>query len=57
MVRQWVGEEVHLHAEAAVVADVDELLLDGVALDWLTVWSEPHQLVLARVDLEAGEVG
>jgi hypothetical protein len=52
-----VAEVVHVEAEGAVLAQVDQLAADGVGEARLAVGREPHQLVLAGVDLEAGEVG
>jgi len=37
--------------------DADELVLDEIHVPGLAVGREPHQLVLPRVHLEAGEVG
>ena len=37
--------------------EIDQLIADRVDILRLAVRGEPHQLVLARVDLEAGEVG
>ena len=51
-----VGEVVHVQPERAVRLHVDELLLDDVGVYGLAVGREAHQLVLAGVDLEPGEV-
>ena len=52
-----VVEVLHVQAERAVVLEVDQLLEDEVGVARLAVGREAHQLVLAGVDLEAGEVG
>ncbi len=52
-----VVEVVQIQPETAVVLDVDELLLDELEILRLAVGGEPHHLVFARVDLEAGVVG
>ena len=52
-----VVEVVQVQPEGAIVLDVDELLLDDVEILRLAVGREPHHLVFARVDLEAGVVG
>ena len=52
-----VAEVVHVHPERAVLPDVDQLPPDGVRVPALAVGREAHQLVLARVHPETGEVG
>ncbi len=52
-----VGEVLLVHPQAAVVTDVDEVILDGLDVPGFAVRRESHQLVFARVHLEAGEVG
>ena len=52
-----VREVRHVHAEGAVVLQVDQVLHDGVAEAGLAVGRQAHQLVLAAVHLEAREIG
>jgi len=52
-----VAEVVHVEAERAVLADVHQLFLDDVVVLAFAVRREAHELVLAGVHLEAGEVG
>ena len=52
-----VGEVLHVHPQAAVVADLDQVILDGLDVLRLAVRRQAHHLVFAGVDLEAGEVG
>jgi hypothetical protein len=55
--RAFVVEIVEIEAERAVVLDVDQLVADHVHVFRRAIGREPHQLVLARIDLEAGIVG
>ena len=50
-------EIAHVQAERAVRFHVDQVLEDLVLVPGLAVRGEPHHLVFARVDLEAGVVG
>ena len=52
-----VVEVVHVQPEAAIRLQVDQVLVDGIGVDRCAVRREPHQLVLAAVDLEAAVVG
>ncbi len=52
-----VGEVLLVHPQAAIVADLDEVVLDGLDVLRLAVRREAHHLVFAGVHLEAGEVG
>jgi hypothetical protein len=52
-----VVEVLEVQAEGAVFADVDEVLVDKVLVFRLAIGGQAHQLVLARVDPEAAEVG
>ena len=52
-----VIEVRHVHAERAVVLQVDQLFEDQVDVPRLAVRGQAHQLVFARVDLEAAVVG
>ncbi len=50
-------EVVQVEAERAVVAEVDEVVAHELRVAGLAVRGQPHELVLARVDLEPAEVG
>src|SRR5262249_8510571 len=52
-----VVEVLEIQPEAAVVLDVDEMLSDEWRVPRLPVGREPHDLVLAGVDLEPRVVG
>ena len=52
-----VVEVRHVHAERAVVLQVDQVLEDQVGVLRLAVGGQAHELVFAGVDLEAGVVG
>jgi hypothetical protein len=52
-----VVEVVEVEPEAAVGLEVDQVVEDGLRVPGLAVGGEAHDLVLARVDLEAGVVG
>ena len=52
-----VLEVRHVHAERPVGLQVDQVVPNAVDVLRLPVGREAHQLVLARVHLEAGEVG
>ena len=52
-----VREVLHVHPQAAIVADLEEVVLDELDVLRLAVRREAHHLVLARVHPEAGEVG
>ena len=52
-----VVEEAHVRAEGAVLAQVHQALEDELREARLAVRGQAHDLVLARVDLEAGVVG
>ncbi len=49
-------ERVGVEAVRAVGAQVDEVLADGALEAGRAVGCETHQLVLARVDVEAAEI-
>ena len=52
-----VVEILHVHPEAAVRLQVDQVLEDQVLIDGLSVRGQAHQLVFAAVDLETAVVG
>ncbi len=52
-----VVEVVHVEAKGAVVLQVEQLIEDQVDVFRLAVGGQPHQLVLAGVDPEAGVIG
>ena len=52
-----VVEIVEIEPERPVVLDVDEVIEDELDMVRSAVGREPHQLVFARIDLEAGVVG
>ncbi len=52
-----VSEELLIHPQAAIVFDLDDVVLDGLDVLRLAVRRESHHLVFARVHLEAREVG
>src|SRR5690606_19123288 len=47
----------HVKAKRAILLEVEKVLQNCVVISRLTVGRETHQLIFARVDLEAGEVG
>ena len=49
-------EVLEVQPNAAIVVDVDDVIADGRDVARFAVRREPHHLVLARVDAEAGEV-
>ena len=51
-----VPEIVHVQPQRAVGLEVDQLLHDQIVVPGLAIRGQPHQLVLARIDLEPGEV-
>ena len=51
-----VVEVRHVHPERAVLLHVDQVVENHVAVFRLAVRSEPHDLVLPLIDLEAGVV-
>ncbi len=51
-----VGEVLHVHPQAAVVGDLEQVVLDGLDVLRLAVRREAHDLVFAGVHLEPGEV-
>ena len=51
-----VGKVLLVHPQAAIVLDLDDVVLDGLDEGGLAVRREAHHLVLARVHLEAGEI-
>jgi hypothetical protein len=55
--RVRVGEELLVHPQAAVIADFDEVILDGFHEGGLAVRRQAHDLVLSGVHLEAGKIG
>ncbi len=52
-----VGKVLHVHLEAAVLADLEQLFHDQIVVFGLPVGGRPHDLVLRRVHLEAEVVG
>ena len=50
-------EEVHVEAEGAVVLQMQELGEDAVDVFRLAIGRQAHDLVFARIDLEAGVSG
>ena len=52
-----IVEVAHVEPIGAVLLEINDLLEQGVSVDRPAVWSEPHHLVLATVDSEAGVVG
>ena len=52
-----VVEIVHVQPERAVGLEIDEMVVDGLDVLWVSIRREPHDLVLAGIDLEAGVVG
>ena len=52
-----VVEELLVEGERAVLPQGDDLPIDRIDVLGLAVGRETHHLVLARIDLEAGEVG
>ena len=52
-----VLEVRHVQAERSVRLQIDQVVPDALDVLRLAVRRQPHQLVLAGVDLEAGEVG
>src|SRR5205814_8134953 len=53
----WIREVLHVHPQAAVVADLEEVVLDRTHVLRLAVRREAHHFVLAGVHAESGEVG
>ena len=51
-----VREVLHVHPQAAIVPDLDQVIFDELDVFRLAVRCEAHHLVLARIHLEAGEV-
>src|SRR5215831_17984169 len=47
----------HIQPERAILEDVSNLLQDHIYIPRLTVRSQSHQLVFARVDLKARIIG
>ena len=52
-----VGEIGHIHLEGSVFLQVQQVVEDPVAIDRFAIRRESHQLVLAAIHLETGEVG
>ena len=52
-----VLEVRHVEAEGPIGLQIDQMVADAVDVLRLSVRRQPHQLVLAGVDLEAGEAG
>ena len=52
-----VVEVLHVQPEGAVRLEVEQVVVDGLHVLRPPVGRQPHHLVLARVDLEAGVVG
>ena len=52
-----IVEELHVHPERPVRFEIEELVVNRLDVLGLTVGREPHDLVLTRIDLEAGVVG
>ncbi len=50
-------EIVEIEPETAVILEVDEMIEDRLRIFRLAIGREPHHLVLAGIDLEAGVVG
>ena len=51
-----VREVLHVHPQAAVVTNLEQVVLDGLDVLRLAVRGEAHHFVLAGVDLEAREI-
>ena len=47
-----VVEVLHIHPEAAIITNIDQVLKHFLCIDRATVWREPHQFVLTTVDLK-----
>ena len=52
-----IREVLQVHPQAAIVADLEQVVLDGLDVLRLAVRRQAHHLVLAGVHPEAGEVG
>ena len=52
-----VVEIVEVEPERPVILEVDEVVEDRVPVDRIAVGCQPHQLVLAGIDLESGIIG
>ena len=52
-----VVEILLIQAKAAVVLQIDQMIEDRLREARLAVGGEPHDLVLARIDAKAGEIG
>jgi len=53
----WVREVLHVHPHAAVIAELDEMVLDRLDVLRLAIRRQPHHLVLTGIDSESREVG
>ena len=52
-----IVEIIEIEAERAVGLEIDQIVANDLLVFRRSVGREPHQLVLARIDLEAGVVG